>query len=774
MRPRRTWEVDEFPLVTAVDSPDRLLSDLVPSRLAILVGAGVSIEEPSCLPTAFQFLREFYKACLPAHLNQEKLLSRESDLRFETVLGILQHRFDEKLEILDLFNSGTPNLNHRCLNVLAQRGALIITTNFDTLAEQAGSPDLDYTIRARNDSFASFVEAGPYDKTKPEFWHLHGIIQHPRDKHDFRDSVVASIKDCWLSKELFRLDQSKGRAMEKALADRDLLIVGYSGSDDYDIAPALEEIRSARKICWVCHTPHGLRRSVLDGINSFAELDGIDPIVSDYTLDGLKWYRASCINSLASMISNQNRLEDNVHLLRCDTSMLLKNLAGVKDDVIETDAISPQLNSSRWSRALSKIWPNRSTSISVPSSSSADLSKHFKSWFDLHVHNEQSQYVLAALICREANLYQELKQVLSAALPLAGKGMLSKFLEEDRLRASLEITLLASELGPSDRVRTATFKAVGPELRKDQPLIWAISQTGLGRAHSDAGRIDDAISCFRESLRARRSSGFVRDIEVALYDLANALFVRGYTTCDLAEAETTANEALESAQSVPHPEGIARSLLLLGRISERLNQLEKANDYYLRASDAAFRSGNEDMIAMCHGEFGLFLFTQIANSTAKLKVEAAQRWMEGLEKSGLKEYPGMIEAMIGPLFQSIMSEPIVLKGAERDRCVEASKHLAEAFRIHDRQRRLGALAQIAGNLAESLEMIGEGGRSVLADCTAYRCAVFFKNQETVQMSLDRIKAGAQREFGEHNFAGLSADQLVASVQKLLIEKGILI
>lgn len=773
MRPRRTWKVDEFPLITAVDSPDRLLGELVPSRLAILVGAGVSVEEPSRLPTAFQFLREFYKVCLPAHLNQEKLLSRESDLRFETVLGILQHRFDEKLEILDLFNSGRPNLNHRCLNLLAQRGALIITTNFDTLAEQAGPPDLDYTIRARNDSFASFVENGQY--AHPEFWHLHGIIQHPRDKQDFRESVVASIKDCWLSKDSFRLDHSKGQALEKALADRDLLILGYSGSDDYDIAPALEEIRSARKILWVCHTPHGLRRSELDGINSFAELNGIDPIVSDYTLDGLRWYRASCINSLASMISNQNRLEDNVHLLRCDTSMLLKKLAGVKDDVVETDAIPPQSNSSRWIRALSKIWPNRSTSISVPSSSSADLSNHFKSWFDLHVHNELSQYVLAALICREANLYQELKQVLSAALPLAGKGMISKFFDEDRLRAGLEITLLASELlEPSDKVRTAAFKTVGPELRKDQPVIWAISQTGLGRAHRDAGRMDDAISCFRESLRARRSSGFVRDVEVALYDLANALFVRGYTTYDLAEAKATANEALESAQSVPHPEGIARSLLLLGRISERLNQLEKANDYYLRASDAAFRSGNEDMIAMCHGELGLFLWTQIANGNAKLRVEATQRWMEGLEKSGLKEYPEMIEAMIGPLIQTIMLEPIVLKGAERDRCVEASKHLAEAFRIHHRQRRLGALAQIAGNLAESLEMIGEGARSVLADCTAYRCAVFFKNQETVQTSLARIKAGAQREFPEHNFVGLSADQLVASVQKLLLDKGILI
>jgi tetratricopeptide (TPR) repeat protein len=751
------------------------LSELDPSRLAILVGAGVSVEKPSCLPTAFQFLREFYKGCLPAHLNHEKLLSRESDLRFETVLGILQHRFDEKLEILDLFNSGTPNLNHRCLNLLARRGALIITTNFDTLAEQAGSPDLDYTIRASDDSFASFVEAGPYNKTQPEFWHLHGIIQHPRDKHDFRDSVVASIKDCWLSKDLFRLDQSKGRALEKVLADRDLLIVGYSGSDDYDIGPALEEIRSARKIFWVCHTPHGLRRSGLDGVNSLAELDGIDPIVSDYTLDGLKWYRASCINSLATMISNQNRLEDNVHLLRCDTSMLLKNLAGVKDDVIETDVISPELDSSRWVRALRNIWPTRSSSISVPSSSSADLGSHFKSWFDLHIHNEPSQYVLAALIYREANLYQELYQLLSAALPLAGKGMRSKFLHKDRLRASLEITLLASELlEPSDTVRTATFKAVGPDLRKDQPLIWVISQTGLGRAHLDAGRIDDAISCFRESLRARRSSGFVRDIEVALYDLANALFIRGYMTYDLAEAEAMANEALESAQSVPHPEGIARSLLLLGRINERRNEIGKANDYYQLASDSAFRSGNEDIIAVCHGEFGMFLLNHIVNRDAQLRVDATQRWIEGVEASGLKEYPEMMQAVMGSLIQSIMSEPTVLKGAEREKCLEASKHLAEAFRIHHKQQRLGALSRVAGNLAQTLEMIDQGARSLLADCAAYRCAVFFKNHETVHMSLGRIRAGAKREFPEHNFAGLSADKLVETLQKLLIGKGIVI
>src|SRR5205814_1167006 len=138
--------------------------------------------------------------------------------------------------------------NHHHLRELARRGALLLTTNFDMLLELAGAGPDQCLTRVTPQDFAQVRHDESTRLPGSEIWHLHGMLQDPRTGEDHSASIVASIRDCWASKELFRIDASKGAVLAAALRERDLLIFGYSGGDDFDIAPFLEEIESERRL----------------------------------------------------------------------------------------------------------------------------------------------------------------------------------------------------------------------------------------------------------------------------------------------------------------------------------------------------------------------------------------------------------------------------------------------------------------------------------------------------------------------------------------------
>lgn len=743
MRPRKTWPLEDLPNVNITDDIN-VLRELLPKKLAILAGAGVSVSGPSHLPSASQFLKAFYEVCLPPSCDRNLFLSASSDLRFELVLGIIQHEFDEALDVLDIFLGAEPNHNHRCLNELVRQGAIVITTNFDTLIEQASAGSYEYQLRATESDFRK-VAVAQSGNSQPEFWHLHGALAATASREHRSESIVASIKDCWRSKDLFRLAISKGQALSSALSDRDLLVVGYSGSDDYDIAPALEEIRSARRLVWVHHTPPGQEYDLL----------GVNPLIRDY-VDGYQqggnfWYRASCVNSLATMVGNGMRANDRVYLLRSDTTAVLRKLSGVSNE--GTQAASPQ-----------------------------PVREHFIKWRDTHLPDLLSQYFLAILLCNSGGLYEEEERLLKEAADVQSRLLKTGCTDERFIRSSFHLLLRTAEFvsNTGEHLDPAIlYSQANNEFLEQQPYLKANLLTTLGRIDQKAGRIDQAISRFQESLQVRRSITFVRDIEVAEYDLANALFLKGFENKDLLAAETHANSSLHAAQSACHPEGIARALLLLARISEQLDETQKAEEYYRQASEAAYRTGDERLIANCYGEFGFFLWTGISNRQVTEIKKAFDKFgaviKEQAQSGPLADYPTVIESMASGVWNMINLEVREqMRTKYRQTAEQAASCFAEAFRVHTRHKHYGALLQVSTNLSECFEFLEDDERALLADCTAYQCSLVLNNQETASMALERIKTSASRVFPTTTFKARTAKEYVSSVQQAVLDLDILI
>jgi tetratricopeptide (TPR) repeat protein len=233
-----------------------------PRNLTILVGAGASVD--AGLPIAGE-LSEFLirERIRDAPTAQELIgLSRQgrSDaialydyLRFETILGVVEEIYDEDLNLLRFMDTvENPSALHLALALAATQGARLVTVNFDDLLEVAvrelGFPT--FTLDAHTEHLET-VPPGAIPVIR-----LHGTrLKHTgrsRVSADARAAVQATIGRIASRSPSRLLPVNVRQILKWAVDDRDLLVVGYSGSDDLDVVPTLFSLHP-RSVTWLNH-----------------------------------------------------------------------------------------------------------------------------------------------------------------------------------------------------------------------------------------------------------------------------------------------------------------------------------------------------------------------------------------------------------------------------------------------------------------------------------------------------------------------------------------
>ncbi|MGH8626414.1 MAG: SIR2 family protein, partial [Gammaproteobacteria bacterium] len=221
-------------------SVDSLINDLRSrTDYAILCGAGISRDAGLLTGKDFRDLVCQFAPDFKGELLLAELLTRSAamlpPLRFEGVLEVLQRTVDHELNILNVYRKGTPICIHRALAKIA-RLCPVLTTNLDVLIERA-------EVAAGFPCQVYFEDAdfSTYPSSKDDLrglWKLHGTLsrwiggrEHPLQATD-PGFPVATLKSLSASRE----STSRKALLAHVLRQHDVMIVGYSGADDFDVS----------------------------------------------------------------------------------------------------------------------------------------------------------------------------------------------------------------------------------------------------------------------------------------------------------------------------------------------------------------------------------------------------------------------------------------------------------------------------------------------------------------------------------------------------------
>lgn len=283
--------IHELEKLESVISPD--------DRLVFFIGAGISFPYPSCLPMASQILRQVFhfifeldkqdiceilqvsaeiteaeayaRLCRDLLLIHDEVPDNRCFLPFEPTFQALHDVLGfPVIRFVDLLNQGKPNLHHKMLAYALRKGHTVITTNFDKNIENA------YMDFSTEESLQVLVTDKEYqeslDKGQPDgvLAKIHGDMADYNSLALTLQGVSVSCDgSIYLGDDI---DKEKGRKqlqwihprtalsipkalfLQRVLADKKIIVMGYSGSDTFDIMPILNTNEFNCRGLWIEHT----------------------------------------------------------------------------------------------------------------------------------------------------------------------------------------------------------------------------------------------------------------------------------------------------------------------------------------------------------------------------------------------------------------------------------------------------------------------------------------------------------------------------------------
>lgn len=236
------------------------INDLIKpdAKLTFLVGAGCSVDAPSCQPAGRKMMDSIIKfACAESEI--ETIMKLE-DLRFEALVEILRDSLDSELKVIDYYGQcDKPNIQHFFLAEMILKGHFVMTTNFDFLIEhaliQSNIPKEDIKVAITKADFETFNNPNTLvEQGKKALYKVHGSTQNIISGEKTKDSLITTLQAFGSNKEglnVFQVEPFKQALFKNISEQRSLIIMGYSGSDDFDIVPTLKVLKNIRDVIWI-------------------------------------------------------------------------------------------------------------------------------------------------------------------------------------------------------------------------------------------------------------------------------------------------------------------------------------------------------------------------------------------------------------------------------------------------------------------------------------------------------------------------------------------
>ena len=254
--------------------------------IVLLLGAGVSHAQPSCLPLAddlskplinllLHSMRPKAIGCVHGSPDQRKAFDAIRSSRLERLLDVFhQVHGEEALDYLKVLNGRAWNDSHEFVAALAAEDLITqcITLNFDLLIEHAiadkGFGSMTYCPLTQT-RFTSGSGAPCITITKP-----HGSFVM-----DANSSDPYALLSATLSQVGKKPDPRNIQALLSAVSDCNLLIVAGYSDNDWDIFPILEHyLDPPRRVIWIQYAS-----------NSDIQARGVPSAIADIKSSVIPW-----------------------------------------------------------------------------------------------------------------------------------------------------------------------------------------------------------------------------------------------------------------------------------------------------------------------------------------------------------------------------------------------------------------------------------------------------------------------------------------------------
>ncbi|MFW9867633.1 MAG: tetratricopeptide repeat protein [Candidatus Thorarchaeota archaeon] len=288
---------EEFTELFISKSPSKItnqnIGDLLNEmeEITFLVGAGISVDAPSHQPAGRAMMDTIIDyTCDESEIEGIKDIK---ELRFEALIEIVRDRLDNDLRIIDFYGlCDKPNLQHFYIADMIMKGQFVLTTNFDFLIEHAlqqiGISDDKIVPVITRDDFEKYYDPHELIKQgKYPIYKIHGSTKNIITGDDTKDYLITTIQAFGSNKDglnVFQIEPFKRPLFDNITRNRSLVVMGYSGSDDFDVVPTLKILQNLKNLIWLNYKfddeGHGKIYEIEDIQNDLSEsMDKINEIL---------------------------------------------------------------------------------------------------------------------------------------------------------------------------------------------------------------------------------------------------------------------------------------------------------------------------------------------------------------------------------------------------------------------------------------------------------------------------------------------------------------
>jgi tetratricopeptide (TPR) repeat protein len=553
------------------------------------------------------FVNELFKYYAPEE--EIEKLSTLGNLRYEILVEKVQNLFDKELKFLDYLNGvKEPNIIHLFLSNMIMRYNYVITTNFDYLIEMALKRNLEIYPSFHNFHKKVMIIITKEDYQKKVSFQF-PLIKIHGSKWDVikgrltKDSLVTTISALGREREkgeTFAIEPYKKPLINEVMNGRDLVIMGYSGSDDFDISPMLKELNNMRKIIWIEHD-----QSLIPGKEEIYKYKSVGD------LSELRSSELTKLDKFLGELASEKKIE--VYKIKAKTIDFVK------------EQLAPIYNESF--ELLKKNTPE------ISSFGDYMQETHFKAV-------TSSKYRLAHELFYELGDMESAERTTQQGLNISlqegheinrnyftnalGLVSLSKG-DYDRALEHFEKSLkLAENLNQSDE-KIGILLNIGELYRKKSDLKNSFKYSfeaadllientpnvlkfsvlnNLGILYRDNGDLPNAIKNIESALEIAEKTGDLYRKSLCLSNLAGIKLTQGFLNPGLGYA----SEALKIDEQLGDLNSMCNTLNTIGNIYRTAGQYDQAFQYLERAYQTAINIQNLDVKARAANGIGVIYF----------------------------------------------------------------------------------------------------------------------------------------------------------------------